>query len=256
MTKKLTLFTWGYWGWGNSTKNLVEAVDAIESERGFEPPFFVDIRISRSVRAKGFNGNTFEEVIGPKRHRWMKSLGNKRTMTGTGPRIQIAEPGTANELLDLAISAAKVKRRVIFFCSCEWPCFCHRKSVATLIRKAAKRRGISAETVEWPGGTPTHIHVELEPKLFQSVSKGRMNIPLKRQLDWATLGGPPWGSIATLHCGDETIHRVIGPVGWEKGQWSLPVVVAYFDPSTPLSVYQKECLKIRKANGLDLNSSE
>lgn len=253
--KKLTLFTWGYWGWGNSTTKLVEAVDAIEFERGFKPPLFVDIRINRSVRAKGFNGNTFEEAVGIKRHRWMKSLGNKRIMTGTGPRIQIAEPESANELLDLAISSAKENRRVIFFCSCEWPCYCHRKTVATLVRKAAARRGISLETVEWPGGKPTHIHVELEPKLFQSVSKGRMYIPLNRQFDWAESGGPPWGSIASLHCGDETFHRLVGPVAWQKGKWTLPIAVAFFDPSTPISAYQKESAKFRKDNGLDLMTS-
>ena len=120
MKKPATLFTWGYWGWGNATEHLVEAVDAIEAHRGFKPPLFVDIRISRSVRAKGFNGNSFEEMLGAQRHRWMKSLGNKRIVTGQGPRIQIADPGAANDLLDLAVTSAKEDRRVIFFCSCEW----------------------------------------------------------------------------------------------------------------------------------------
>jgi hypothetical protein len=46
-----TLFTWGYYGWGNATPQLVEAVDAVEHSRGFAPPLFVDIRIRRSVRA-------------------------------------------------------------------------------------------------------------------------------------------------------------------------------------------------------------
>jgi hypothetical protein len=37
-----TIFTWGYYGWGNATPQLVEAVDAVETSRGFEPPIFVD----------------------------------------------------------------------------------------------------------------------------------------------------------------------------------------------------------------------
>jgi hypothetical protein len=37
-----TLFTWGYYGWGNVTAQLVEAVEAVEASRGFEPPSFVD----------------------------------------------------------------------------------------------------------------------------------------------------------------------------------------------------------------------
>ncbi len=51
-----TLFTWGYYRWGNHTPNLVEAVDAVESSRGFQPPILVDIRVRRSVGATGFTG--------------------------------------------------------------------------------------------------------------------------------------------------------------------------------------------------------
>ena len=50
----ITIFSWGYWGWGNATTQMVEAVDAIERDHGFLPPLFVDVRIRRSVRAVGF----------------------------------------------------------------------------------------------------------------------------------------------------------------------------------------------------------
>ena len=59
--RKITLFSFGYYGWGNWTPKLVEAADAIERCRGFRPPIFVDIRIRRNVRAVGFNGTAFEE---------------------------------------------------------------------------------------------------------------------------------------------------------------------------------------------------
>src|SRR5688500_8003061 len=52
----LTMFTWGYWGWGTTTREFVQAADAVEASRGFNPPLFVDIRIRRSVRAPGFTG--------------------------------------------------------------------------------------------------------------------------------------------------------------------------------------------------------
>src|SRR3954468_16761455 len=103
MMATTTLFTFGYYGWGNHTPQLVEAVDAVERSRGFEPPLFIDIRIRRAVRAKGFQGNAFEKLLGPSRHRWMKSLGNTFIKTRTGRNIQIAEPATADELLDLAV---------------------------------------------------------------------------------------------------------------------------------------------------------
>ena len=112
---RVTIFTWGYYGWGNATPQLVEAVDAVETSRGFEPPIFVDIRIRRNVRATGFVGNAFEKLMGPNRHRSMKSLGNKFIQTRTGPFIQIAEPSAADELLDLALESAGHKQRVLFF---------------------------------------------------------------------------------------------------------------------------------------------
>jgi hypothetical protein len=155
----LTLFTWGYYGWGNATPELVEAVDAVEMSRGFEPPIFVDIRIRRTVRAKGFQGNAFEKLLGLSRHRWMKSLGNKFIQTRTGPNIQIADPSAAEELLDLALDSGRTKQRLLFFCGCPWPrcngkIACHRTTVAGLVLEAAKKRGVPVEIVEWPGGDP------------------------------------------------------------------------------------------------------
>jgi hypothetical protein len=35
---KITIFTWGYYGWGNHTPEFVEAVDAVERSRGLKPP--------------------------------------------------------------------------------------------------------------------------------------------------------------------------------------------------------------------------
>ncbi len=64
-----TLFTFGYCGWGNATPRLVEAVDASERGRGFRPPLFVDARIRRDVRVRGFKGDAFGKLLGPGRRR-------------------------------------------------------------------------------------------------------------------------------------------------------------------------------------------
>jgi hypothetical protein len=101
----------------------------------------------------------------------MKSLGNKFIETRTGPNIQIADPAAADELLDLAIESARHKQRLLFFCSCQWPrcdgkIACHRTTVAGLVLKAARKRGVSVEIVEWPGGDPVHLPlpgVRLDP---------------------------------------------------------------------------------------------
>jgi hypothetical protein len=251
-----TIFTWGYYGWGNHTPHLVEAVDAVESSRGFQPPFFVDIRIRRSVRAAGFTGPALEKLVGKDRHRWMKSLGNKFIETRTGPSIQIADPSAAKELLDLAVESASDKQRLIFFCSCPWPRWdgkvgCHRTTVASLVLKAATKRAIRVKVVEWPGGEPKRIDLEVSPKDFAAVKKGRMTVPLGRKVDLAQFAGLPWCSIATLHSGGESLHRVVGPAIFQTIGWVLPIQSWFFDPNTGLKEYEKEARTLRNERGLE-----
>ncbi len=53
-------------------KSFLHAVRTADRKaRGFEAPMFVDLRVSRSVRAAGFNSKAFEELAGPERHVWM-----------------------------------------------------------------------------------------------------------------------------------------------------------------------------------------
>jgi hypothetical protein len=248
-----TIFTWGYYGWGNCTPQLVDAVDAVEISRGFDPPIFVDIRIRRNVRAKGFVGNAFEILLGPNRHRWMKSLGNKFIQTRTGPFVQIAEPPAADTLLDLALESARDKRRLLFFCSCQWPMYdgeiaCHRNTVAELVLQAAQRRGESVEIVEWPGGEQTQIDLDVTPEVFASVRKGRMTVPLGKQPDVAEVAGLPWGSIATVHSAGDKLYRIVGPAIWQTDKWSLPV---FLTDAEGLAGFETEAAKVRQGFGLE-----
>src|SRR5688572_1920818 len=136
----LTLFTWGYWGWGTATDRLIHAVDAVEASRGYQPPLFVDIRLSRSVRAPGFNGRAFEQALGTTRYRWLEALGNLAIQKGGEMRIK--DPAAAETLLDIAEASNQTRQRILFFCSCEFPrvegpeC-CHRVVVARLVLEAA-----------------------------------------------------------------------------------------------------------------------
>jgi hypothetical protein len=81
----------------------------------------VDVRISRSVRAAGFRGDIFRRTRGYDRYVWMPRLGNKQAGTEGGLRIQIKDPAAASDLLSLALEKTADRRRVIFFCACEWP---------------------------------------------------------------------------------------------------------------------------------------
>src|SRR5258706_12253479 len=69
------LFSFGYWGSGSATHALVAGIDAAETLRGYAPPLWVDIRISRSVRAVGFRSHAFARLLGS-RYVWLPDLGN------------------------------------------------------------------------------------------------------------------------------------------------------------------------------------
>src|SRR6266851_4311898 len=112
----ITLFSWGYWGWGNATDRVVEAFDAAESARGFKPPIFVDTRLRRQGRAKGFVGNAFRDRVGQSRYHWMDDMGNLAIATGAGG-VEIKNPRAVTELLDLAARAGDENRRVILYCA-------------------------------------------------------------------------------------------------------------------------------------------
>jgi len=142
----ITLFSFGYRGWGNAVPQLVEAIDAVEKSRGYAPPVFADVRVSRAVRAAGFDGNAFEKVVGPARYRWMDGLGNLAIKAGGETRIK--EPAAAGDLLNLAVEASNAGRRVVYYCACQTPCRCHRYLVSKLLLEAARKR---AQPVEIAG---------------------------------------------------------------------------------------------------------
>jgi len=242
----LKIFTFGYYGWGNSTPQLIQAVDAVERSRGFKPPFFVDTRIQRSGRAPGFVGNLFGGLLGENRHLWMKSLGNKRITTKSGPRIQIAQPQAVNELLDLAIEKAKDRRRVIFFCGCAWPkadgkVNCHRTVVASLLIKSAKKRAIDVEVVEWPGDEAEHVNLSLNDEDF---SKKYIPISSMKLCDAA---GMPWGSTAKITSGEECKFGIIGPTQYRFGEWQLQL----YEQAETKTAIQKLSARFRKDFGYE-----
>ena len=252
--KPITIFSWGYYGWGNHTPYLIKALDAVEESRGFKPLMFVDIRISHGVRAKGFRGSAFKNLVGEERYLAMKDLGNEKIISGSGPAIQIAKPAAAKDLLELAIKLSKDKQRLLFFCSCEFNKFdgktnCHRCTVAGLLIKNAKKQGVSIQVVEWPGGKAKNIELEVKPKLFGSINKGIMNISLPKDCNLSEMAGLPWGTVATFRCNDQQLHRIVGPAIRQKGKWALPVKKAIEDREASIVICNKESEKLRKLHG-------
>ena len=249
----ITLFSFGYWGWGSATTALVEVIDAVEASRGFAPPIFVDIRISRSVRAKGFDGQAFEKVVGPARYRWFESLGNLGIKDKGGMRIK--DPAAVSDLLDLAVESRRNNHRVIFYCACEIPCNCHRREVSRLVLGAAKQRTLTLEVVEWPGGEPPAEPIELElPKAeFERAWKGAASVRIGKAMPLAEAGAIPWHSL--LHVRPRGMKQfppwrlITGPVRYKKTGWYLPVFGAYDDE--PTNVANAEQLERRKEYGYE-----
>jgi len=133
----------------------VEAFDKAEKSREFQPPVFVDTRLRRQGRAEGFVGNAFRNLVGESRYRWMGDLGNLAIATGSDG-VQIKKPAAVSELLDLALRAADERRRVLFYCACEFPWIdgklaCHRLTITNLLlAHATYRSGSGAGSVGQP----------------------------------------------------------------------------------------------------------
>jgi Protein of unknown function, DUF488 len=223
-TRAHTAFSWGYWGWGTHTEELVSTIDAIERKHGRRAPVFVDIRISRQVRAPGFRADTFEKLLGKRRYVWLPRLGNAN-VKAKRRGIKIADPSAAGDLLDLVIRVGEEKRRVIFFCSCERPAGCHRAVAGKLLLKRARARGVSLMVVEWPGGEPTIVSVPVTGKTLRSILNGGNRVPLDlapKSLR-TRLRSLPWASRVSLRSADASLGIVAGPAQLGT-DWYLPVI--------------------------------
>lgn len=237
----ITLFTWGYWGWGTAVPHFLEAAAAAEAEHGFAPPAFADVRLSRSVRALGFRGDALAAVVGADRYRWFQGLGNSNISTHE-VGVEIANPAEANLLLDYAITQATSRRRVLFFCACpvNQPEPCHRHTVATLLLNAASARQLDVTVVEWPGGEPTHR--ELRIPVDKTKGSGRTTVPIGKRLPQDGLATLAWGTTVKVRLGRDTYDIITGPA-LHKTEWVLPIlhVEDHDDPAAkPLEQIARE----------------
>jgi hypothetical protein len=252
-----TMFSFGYWGWGNATEKLVQIVDAVEKARGFKPPVFVDVRLRRSGRAEGFVGDAFAEVVGERRYVWLPKLGNQNINSKKGTRIRIADPSAATELLELAEEKAQQNRRVIFFCACDYPRWegavhCHRATIAKLLLRRAKAKRRSLRIDEWPGGERRELELRVPPEVLRKAKQG--SIPLGDAPDLARVGRVRIGSLVTLLSSAGTVNRVVDRPIWRNGQWVLPVPKWFAQPKDG-SFVKYECIARRYQKSTDFSQT-
>jgi hypothetical protein len=240
-----TAFMFGYWGWGNHTAELVRAIDAVEESRGYRKPVFIDVRVQRNVRARGFNGSAFENLVGKDRYIWMPSLGNQQVAEHSAG-IKIKDPASVSLLLDKIVECAKSKQRVVFFCACEYPANCHRLEVGKLLLKNAFSRGIELEVIEWPGGEPSEIEIKVSPDDFKKILNGKNSIPVSVKGDLQNYAGLALGSLARVLTDDESALIVVGSVKFQSDKWVLPIL--WFPENQSIAKWKKEAAKIRKEN--------
>lgn len=251
MVKGLTAFSWGYFGWGNNAKLLVETVDAVEARRGWEPPMFVDVRIRREVRARDFRGDRFERILGGNRYRWIRELGNLQ-VAGRSQRMKIADPNAILHLLATIAVQHRQHRRVIFFCSCELPCDCHRRKVATLLLSSAERQGLNLTVTEWPGGTPGKEPkigaLELDRPTWSAIIEGQESVPLPslRTAEAKRLAALAWGTRVLVRRGTNAMWLASGPARYRFGRWELPVLNWISGPATKLEVLKFAAAEVER----------
>jgi hypothetical protein len=224
----LTVFSWGYEGWGNATRELLRAFGAVEQSRGFEPPVFVDVRARRQVRAIGFREDAFERQAGRARYRWMPGLGNAAVKTGQGP-MRLVAPADAYELLGLVQAQHQQARRVLFFCSCGSPfdaSTCHRQLVRRELLAAARSMREKLSVQEWPGGTPrTGVLAELpvEEATRKSLPGGAQALRLGPRLPDVKYLAWPTGGLLRLRSPLGTQLVSLAPARFQAGEWRMPV---------------------------------
>jgi hypothetical protein len=253
--KRVTAFTWGYWGWGTHAEDFVRNVDAVERARGWRPPLFIDIRIRRTVRAPDFQQNAFAKIVGQRRYRWMKTLGNRSVITKKR-RMEIADPNAADDLLEHVLQAHGQKRRMLFFCACEYPGTvhspnCHRAAVAGLLLKAAHRKGVRLTVAEWPGGEPKTDELRTSPEEVKKVLRGasRVRLPKLSLKDRRKFAELPWCSRLRLSSDESSVAIVSGPakIGQE---WFLPILGPELRKETDtLASLQKTASQLRRSRG-------
>jgi hypothetical protein len=156
----------------------------------------------------------------------MKSLGNRSIIT-KARRMEIADPNAANDLLERIVGAYNQKRRVLFFCACEYPGTvhspnCHRATVAGHLLKAAHRKGVRLTVAEWPGGEPRTVELRTSPQVVKQVLRGATRVPLPKK-DIREFAALPWCSRLKLSSDESSVVIVSGPAKIGR-EWFLPIL--------------------------------
>ena len=256
----LSMFSWGYSGWGSATPQLKKAVDVVERARQYEPPFFVDIRMKRSGRAAGFQDTAFEKVMGKNRYRWMRALGNKKIRSAPGRKFRSTSPKQSRSCSAWRCRSDQSASEFIFFCQCPEPGTthnpsCHRVVVASALLKVARQRNVDLTISEWPGGASRQISREITDSQAESILRGRRSLPLGRRLPAIELLGLPWDSIVQFHSPAHSFRALADAARFTGGQWLLPIPFGAANETDGITTLAKRAERDRRLLGVQVRRS-
>jgi hypothetical protein len=136
MNNKIGIFSFGYWGWGNRVPELRRTfLQHNKAYRG-RGLIWVDIRIRRTVRAAGFNGDTPRKLLGPGSYVWLRNFGNTQILNGQcGVQIKNYKDGFKEFQQKVLAKAKRRNSDTILFCACENLSQCHRNNVMNWLKR-------------------------------------------------------------------------------------------------------------------------
>jgi hypothetical protein len=135
MKLEVGIFSFGYWDWGSRVKELRRRFLKYNKNSRGRGILWVDIRIRRNVRAKGFNGDKPQQLLGKRNYVWLQDFGNEDILNHrAGVKIRNYEEGF-RQLRELVRRAKTSKNDLILFCSCECLSECHRNNVMKWLKK-------------------------------------------------------------------------------------------------------------------------
>jgi hypothetical protein len=97
--------------------------------------------------------------------------------------------------------------------------------VSRLLVKAAARSGKQITAIEWPGGEPQTLQLEVSDKVVKTVLAGANRLPLG-SLTTANIrrfAALPWGSCVNLRSPNLRTAVVVGPAQF-GARWYLPII--------------------------------
>jgi hypothetical protein len=166
--------------------------------------------------------------------------------------MEIADPGAVNDLLEHILQAHNQKRRVLFFCACEYPGTvhspsCHRATVAGLLLKvAAHQKDVRLTVAEWPGGEPRVAELRTSPQVVKQVLRGATRVPLPKK-DRREFAALPWCSRLKLSSDESSVVIVSGPAKIGR-EWFLPILGPEISRETDtLASLQKTAAHLRRS---------